>query len=131
MSTVMTLNPITWIASSVVLTIIMLITTHKVFGLITWIPENVMRWVGGQGVQLGEGGDEQQTRQSFAGGFAAVKDGGVAAKSADAARDEKAAKDALAKQAEKNGGQNAAEGGNFKKNDVADGGEKTTDLDVK
>ena len=55
--------------------------------------------------------------------------GGVAAKSADAARDEKAAKDALAKQAEKNGGQNAAEGGNAKTNDVADGGEKgpTTD----
>ncbi|MDA8191360.1 MAG: DotA/TraY family protein [Gammaproteobacteria bacterium] len=122
--TAMALSPITWVATAIIISIIALTMTHKIFGLITWIPENVMRWVGGQGVQLGEGGDEQQTRQSFAGGFAAVKDGGVAAKSADAARDEKAAKDALAKQAEKNGGEHAAQASSEKTNDVADGGEK-------
>lgn len=33
MSTVMALNPITWVASSVVLTIIMLTATHKIFGV--------------------------------------------------------------------------------------------------
>ena len=87
MSTVMALNPITWVASSVVLTIIMLITTHKVFGLVTWIPENVFRWVGGQGVQLGEGGDEQKARGHVdaVGGFVNKGAGQKAAKDADGA----------------------------------------------
>ena len=58
----MSLNPLTYVAAAVITTILMLILVHKIFGLITWIPENVMRWVGGQGVQLGEGGDEQRAR---------------------------------------------------------------------
>ncbi len=86
MSTVMALNPITWVASSVVLTIIMLTVTHKIFGLVTWIPENVFRWVGGQGVQLGEGGDEQRARGHVdaVGGFV-NKGAGPKAKGADGA----------------------------------------------
>jgi hypothetical protein len=34
--------------------------------LVTWLPENVFRWVGGQGVQLGAAHDEQNTRAGFA-----------------------------------------------------------------
>ncbi len=62
MSTVMALNPFTYVATAALTTIIMLILVHKVFGLITWLPENVFRWVGGQGVQLGESHDEQKAR---------------------------------------------------------------------
>ena len=127
MSTVMTLNPITWIASSVVLTIIMLITTHKVFGLVTWIPENVFRWVGGQGMQLGEEAAEGQTRTMFA-GFASSKGGAITSTMAKGAKEgEKDAARAAQereKGAENQGGADAAQGGNFKKNDVADGGEQ-------
>jgi conjugal transfer/type IV secretion protein DotA/TraY len=55
-------NPITWVATAVIIAIIAVGITHKIFGLITWIPENVLRWVGGQGVQLGEAHDEQKAR---------------------------------------------------------------------
>ncbi|MHB1752202.1 MAG: DotA/TraY family protein [Acidiferrobacter sp.] len=55
-------NPITWVATAVIIAVIAVTVTHKIFGLITWIPENVLRWVGGQGVQLGETHDEQKAR---------------------------------------------------------------------
>ena len=60
--TIMALNPFTYCAAAILTTVIMLILVHKLFGLITWLPENIFRWVGGQGVQLGEGGDEQKAR---------------------------------------------------------------------
>ncbi len=115
MSTVMALNPITWVASSVVLTIIMLITTHKVFGLVTWIPENVFRWVGGQGVQLGEGGDEQRARSHVdaVGGFV-NKNAGQKAKDAGGA--------AVADTADSGGGKEVGGAGGGG-NDIAGGGE--------
>ncbi|MHB1512062.1 DotA/TraY family protein [Acidiferrobacter sp.] len=75
-STLMALNPITWVATAVIVSIIAVAMTHKIFGLITWIPENVMRWVGGQGVQLGEGQDEQKTRGSFAAVGGVIQKGG-------------------------------------------------------
>ena len=122
MSTVMALNPITWLASSVVLTIIMLITTHKVFGLVTWIPENVFRWVGGQGMQLGEEAAEGQTRTMFA-GFASSKGGVVSSTVAKGAEEkERAAAEANEKGAENQGGQNTAQASSEKTNDVAGGG---------
>lgn len=60
------LNPITWIATSALATVIIVALAHKIFGLVTWLPENVFRWVGGQGVQLGAAHDEQNTRAGFA-----------------------------------------------------------------
>ena len=119
-------NPITWVASAVIIAAIAVVITHRIFSLILWVPDNVLRWVGGQGPQLGDEGHEQQTRSVFA-GFASSKSGAAQAalggkKSQDGAPDKKA---------ENQGGADAAQGGNFKKNDVADGGEKTTDLDVK
>ena len=71
-STVTALNPITWIATSVITTGIIMAIAHKIFGLITWLPENVFRWIGGHGVQLGAPQDEQGTRAQFA-AFAAGK----------------------------------------------------------
>ena len=64
-------NPLTWFASAILASIIAIVLVHKVFGLITSLPEKVFRWVGGQGAQLG-GGDERQARSSFAGAAAVV-----------------------------------------------------------
>ena len=64
-------NPVTWFASSILASIIAVGLVHKVFGLITGLPEKVFRWVGGQGAQLG-GGDERQARSSFAGAAGVV-----------------------------------------------------------
>ena len=83
----MSLNPLTYVAAAVITTILMLILVHKIFGLITWIPENVMRWVGGQGVQLGEGHDEQRARGHVdaVGAFVNKGSGAQKARSADGA----------------------------------------------
>lgn len=59
---------------------IMVVAIHKVFGLVTWLPDNVMRWVGQQVQNLGEGNDEQRTRTIFAG--AATSGGSAASQSA-------------------------------------------------
>ena len=59
-------NPVTWFASAVLASVISVGLIHKVFGLITGLPEKVFRWVGGQGAQLG-GGDERQARSRFTG----------------------------------------------------------------
>ena len=58
-------NPITWFASAVLASIIAVALVHKIFGLITALPERVFRWVGGQGAQLNGGGDERQARGAF------------------------------------------------------------------
>ena len=83
--TIMSLNPFTYCAAAAITTILMLILVHKLFGLITWIPENVMRWVGGQGVQLGEGGDEQRARSHVDAVGAFVNKGGAGQKAAKGA----------------------------------------------
>ncbi len=61
-------NPLMWIGSVGLVTYLAMELAHKVFELITWIPENVMRWIGGQGTQLGE----QQHAKSIEAGFAAM-----------------------------------------------------------
>ena len=115
MSTIMALNPITWLASSVVLTIIMLTVTHKIFGLVTWIPENVFRWVGGQGVQLGEGGDEQRARGHVDAVGAFVNKGSCAQKARSA--------DGAGEGAGAGGGSEGIGGEGVGGNDIAGGGE--------
>ena len=66
-------NPITWIAAAVIISILAVLLVHKIFGIIMWIPDNVLRWVGGQGPQLGEGQSEQQARGAFVGAGAVVQ----------------------------------------------------------
>lgn len=66
-------NPITWFASAVLASIIAVALVHKIFGLITALPERVFRWVGGQGAQLGGGGDERTARAAFVGAAGVVQ----------------------------------------------------------
>lgn len=60
-------GPVAFIALTFILGSVMLIVSHKLFGLITWLPENVLRWVGQQVQNLGESGDEGRSRGAFAG----------------------------------------------------------------
>ncbi len=96
-------NPVTWFATAVLASIIAVMLVHKIFGLITSLPEKVFRWVGGQGAQLGGGGDERQARAGFvaaagvvtrpqkiAGGAAGGGGPGVQAEGAEAGGAEKA-----------------------------------------
>jgi len=66
---------------TILLTLIV-IAGHKVFGLITWLPDNVLRWVGQQVQNMGEDAAEGRTRAAFGAVFnhtgAGVAGGGKA-----------------------------------------------------
>lgn len=53
-------GPIAFVALLALLTTLLVVASHKVFGLITWLPDNVLRWVGQQAQNLGEHNDEQK-----------------------------------------------------------------------
>lgn len=53
-------------ATLTVLCAVMLIMSHKLFGLISWLPEHVIRWIGGGAASLGEMSDEGRARAIFA-----------------------------------------------------------------
>lgn len=55
---------------------IILVAAHKLFHLITWMPDNVLRWVGQNVQNLGEKEDEGRTRTIF--GLASTKGEGAA-----------------------------------------------------
>jgi len=55
-------GPITGLASIILLISVMIVFAHKVFGLITHLPENVTKWIGGQATSLGEHQDESRIR---------------------------------------------------------------------
>jgi hypothetical protein len=55
-------GPITQIAFIILLISVMIVFAHKVFGLITHLPENVTKWIGGQATSLGEHQDESRIR---------------------------------------------------------------------
>ena len=44
-----------------------MVLSHKIFGLITHLPDNVTKWIGQQVQNLGEQQDEQRIRAIFAG----------------------------------------------------------------
>ena len=126
MSTATALNPITWIATSALATVIIVALAHKIFGLVTWLPENVFRWVGGQGVQLGAPQDEQNVRAGFA-GFASGKSkaheasANLKASSSSKGPAPKAESEGAKGDSQGQGEQGAATGGNK----VAGGGTRT------
>jgi uncharacterized membrane protein YgcG len=85
---------ITQIAFIILLISVMIVFAHKVFGLITHLPENVTKWIGGQATSLGEHQDESRIRgmavvagrggQDAAGGVSGVmKSGGSPSRSGD------------------------------------------------
>lgn len=63
-------GPVSMIALLTILLALIVIAGHKVFGLITWLPDNVLRWVGQQVQNMDEGGAEGRTRTIFSGVFA-------------------------------------------------------------
>ena len=69
-------GPIAFLALTVLLAGMIVTFGHKVFGLITWLPDNVIRWVGQQAQSLGEHADEHRVRAIVA--AAATQGGGVA-----------------------------------------------------
>ena len=58
-----TLFSLTFLAGGIIIT-----ASHRLFGLITWIPDNVMKWIGHNPHALGEQDAESKIRNSF-GGF--------------------------------------------------------------
>jgi hypothetical protein len=58
-----TLFSLTFLAGGIIIT-----ASHRLFGLITWIPDNVMKWIGHNPHALGEQDAEGKIRNSF-GGF--------------------------------------------------------------
>jgi len=58
-----TLFSLTFLAGGIIIT-----ASHRLFGLITWIPDNVMKWIGHSPHSLGEQDAESKIRNSF-GGF--------------------------------------------------------------
>lgn len=96
-------GPVTFLTMWFMIGGIMVVAIHKVFGLITWLPDNVMRWVGQQVQNLGEGQDEGRTRTIFAG--AATSGGGAASQAAG-----KVARDHEANKAGKGGGSSDSTG---------------------
>lgn len=55
-----------WIATLVIGTGVAIAASHKAFSLITWLPDHILRWAGGNSPSLGEGGDEQRSSHMFA-----------------------------------------------------------------
>lgn len=54
------------VSTIIVITTTMVVVVHKTFNLVTWLPENVIRWAGGQGDSLGEQSDERRVAGVFA-----------------------------------------------------------------
>ncbi len=59
-----------WIATVVIGSGVAIFSSHKAFSLITWLPDHILRWSGGNSPSLGEGGDEQRSSHMFVGAVA-------------------------------------------------------------
>jgi len=79
------------------------VVTQKFFGLITWLPEHVTKWVGQQAETLGEAQDEAKNRAMFVG--AAMGVGGAANSAANGI------KNAVKNKNNDNGGGNGQQNG--------------------
>jgi conjugal transfer/type IV secretion protein DotA/TraY len=55
----------TFVALLAVIGGLLVATVHKIFGIVTWVPEQVMRWIQGDGHVLGEQQAESHTRSIF------------------------------------------------------------------
>jgi conjugal transfer/type IV secretion protein DotA/TraY len=68
----------TCIAMTFLIGFVMVLVSHKVFKLITHLPDTVTKWVGQTIHNLGEDGDEQRTRAMFTGAVGKVEGAGGA-----------------------------------------------------
>ncbi len=57
----------TIVAYIMILCVMIIITAHKIFGLVTWMPQNVMAWIGQLGQSLGESADTEKANSIIVG----------------------------------------------------------------
>ena len=62
---------LTFLAGGIILT-----ASHKLFALITWLPDNVLRWVGHSPHSLGEQESEGKIRAAFGGFVSGLQNSG-------------------------------------------------------
>lgn len=60
---------------TIILGSVVVVFAHKIFGLITHLPENVIKWIGGGAASLGEHQDEDRLRAIFMGGGQKMMEG--------------------------------------------------------
>ena len=77
-------GPVTVIALVSILVMLVTQAANRCFGLITYLPENVMRWVGGQGMQLGESQDSSAIQGGMSKGTGSIAQGAGGAASSSA-----------------------------------------------
>jgi conjugal transfer/type IV secretion protein DotA/TraY len=63
------------LAYTFILGSVVVVFAHKIFGLITHLPENVIKWIGGGVASLGEHQDEDRLRAIFMGGGRKMMEG--------------------------------------------------------
>jgi len=61
------MGPFAVVGYMAILTIICVMTTHKIYGLITWLPDNVLNWIAQLHTNLGEGQSEGEARNMVLG----------------------------------------------------------------
>jgi hypothetical protein len=71
-------GPLSIIAMTFLIGFVMVLVSHKVFKLITHLPDTVTKWIGQTVQNLGEDGDEQRTRAMFTGAVGKVESAGGA-----------------------------------------------------
>lgn len=52
---------IAWLATIFIGCSLMIVLSHKAFSLVTWLPDNILRWAGGNNPSMGEANDEGKT----------------------------------------------------------------------
>jgi len=77
-------GPVSFLALLSILIMLITQAAHRCFGLITYLPENVMRWVGGQGMQLGESQDSSAIQGGMSKGTGSIAQGAGGAASSSA-----------------------------------------------
>jgi hypothetical protein len=58
----------TFTGLTIIIGSITIIFAHKLFGLVSWLPDNVLKWIGQQVQNLGEKDDVAQAKTHFAAG---------------------------------------------------------------
>lgn len=64
---------VAWFATILLGGVLAVVSTHKGFSLITWLPDNLLRWGGAGTPSLGEHGDESRVSQMFGIAIAATR----------------------------------------------------------
>lgn len=66
----------TMMAMVIIIGSLTIVYAHKLFGLVTWLPDNVLKWIGQQVQNLGEQQDQAKSESHFSGGAGFVYNAG-------------------------------------------------------